>query len=344
MLVLGLAIETAQHTYADDATRVLLVGGAGGEPKYADSIQTSLEAWMGLWERRANVQVVGPHLPQEDAATESDFERCRRWFAALEPSADTALESPPTSMEAWVVLIGHATAHEQEIKFNLRGPDVSTAELADWMKQADQRCPQLRWRIVIAASSSGAFLKPLAGPNRIVVVSTKSGREHHWSRFGEALARRLTDRSADLDHNGELSLLEAFLAASRDTQRYYEEAGQLATEHALIDDNGDGVGTPAEFFTGTRVTGRARSDQPIDGKAGQRTSLSASVSPLARRSPLTAEERDHRERLLEAIDSLRSSKGQLDAEAYHDQLQAMLLELADLLLEPQANGSATAAE
>ena len=32
--------------------------------------------------------------------------------------------------------------------------------------------------------------------------------------------------------------------ASRNVARFYEQQSRLATEHALLDDNGDGLGTP----------------------------------------------------------------------------------------------------
>jgi hypothetical protein len=39
-----------------------------------------------------------------------------------------------------------------------------------------------------------------------------------------------------------VSVWEAFAAASMGVRRYYSQRGQLATERALIDDNGDGIG------------------------------------------------------------------------------------------------------
>ena len=42
----------------------------------------------------------------------------------------------------------------------------------------------------------------------------------------------------------EAGALEAFLFASRKTTEFYKAENRLATEHALIEDNGDGLGTP----------------------------------------------------------------------------------------------------
>ena len=46
--------------------------------------------------------------------------------------AAIARESAGDTQEPlWIVLIGHGTSDWREAKFNLRGPDVSDAELAD---------------------------------------------------------------------------------------------------------------------------------------------------------------------------------------------------------------------
>src|ERR1019366_7106008 len=126
---------------------------------------------------------------------------------------------------------GHST------KFNLRGPDISATDLAAALK------PCLRPLAVIdCASASGPFINALSGPNRVIITATRSGSEVNATRFGGYLAKAIADPAADLDKDGQTSLLEAFLLASRETQQFYREAGRLATEHALLDDNGDGLG------------------------------------------------------------------------------------------------------
>ena len=54
--------------------------------------------------------------------------------------------------------------------------------------------------------------------------------------------RALSDPSADIDKNERISIWEAFAGASASVKRYYQQRGQLSTEHALLDDNGDGIG------------------------------------------------------------------------------------------------------
>ena len=104
------------------------------------------------------------------------------------------------------MLIGHGTFDGREAKFNLRGPDVTDVELADWL------LPFKRPVVVInCASASGPFINRLSGANRVVVTATKSGNEINFARFGQYIAEAIADPRADLDKDGQVSLLEAFL-------------------------------------------------------------------------------------------------------------------------------------
>ena len=51
---------------------------------------------------------------------------------------------------------------------------------------------------------------------------------------------------------------------------FYETENRLATEHALIDDNGDSKGTPATFFRGIRPIKRAKDNAAVDGRLAAR--------------------------------------------------------------------------
>ena len=112
-----------------------------------------------------------------------------------------------------------------------------------------------------ARSSTGSRAQ-----NRVVVTATRSGDEQNFARFGQYLAEAIADPRADLDKDGQVSLLEAFLTASSRVDEYYRTRSQLATEHALLDDNGDRLGTPADWFRGVRATearqGRRRARRP----------------------------------------------------------------------------------
>jgi hypothetical protein len=121
-------------------------------------------------------------------------------------------------------------------------------------------------------------------------------------------------------------LLEAFLLASRQTQQFYKEAGRLATEHALLDDNGDGLGTPADWFSGVRATKTAANGKSVDGVRAQQLMLVRS----AVEQELSPGVRARRDELEMQLGELRSHKGGMNEDDYYSQLESILLETARL--------------
>jgi len=59
------------------------------------------------------------------------------------------------------------------------------------------------------------------------------------------------------------SIFEVFTVASAAVKQHYEQRGQLTTERALLDDNGDGKGTRADWFRGIRAI-RDVKQVPVD--------------------------------------------------------------------------------
>jgi hypothetical protein len=139
-----------------------------------------------------------------------------------------------------VLLIGHGSFDGADAKFNLVGPDLSSSEWAALLKPVPGTLI-----VVDASAASFPFLEHLAAPRRIVITATDSVGQRFDTVFPEYFIKALTDPEADIDKNGRVSIWEAFSAASVGVRRYFSERGQLATERALLDDNGDGVGREA---------------------------------------------------------------------------------------------------
>jgi hypothetical protein len=92
----------------------------------------------------------------------------------------------------------------------------------------------------------------------------------------------------------------------------------------LLDDNGDGLGTPAEWFRGLRATKRPKENAALDGLlAGQ-----FHLVPSEAERKLSPEQRARRDALERAILLHREKKGQLAEDEYYRQLEKLLLELA----------------
>lgn len=289
---------------------VIVVAGAAGEAEFAPDFDLQLKAWREV-SAKAGAKHVGLGGSAAADAT-SDRERVQQALAA-EPK-----DGPE---ELWLVLVGHGTFDGREAKLNLRGPDLSAGDLADWLK------PFRRPLAVIQATSSSApFLGKLAAPGRVIVSATRSGYEQNYARFGKFLAEALGDPKSDLDKDGQISLLESFLSASHRTAEFYKTENRLATEHALIDDNGDGLGTPAEWFRGVLATKQARDGASLDGARAHQLHLVRSDQE----QQLPAELRARRDRLELELAALRGQKAKLSEEKYLEEMEKILLAIAAL--------------
>jgi hypothetical protein len=143
----------------------------------------------------------------------------------------------------WVIVVGHAHYDGRLSWLNLPGPDLNQNDFARLF--VDVPCAeQVFW---IATPASGFYLKPLAAPGRVVITATEPDLELNATLMPHALADELhptDDRSlTDADGDGLLTLFDLYVAVARNVARRYVDEALLATEHSLLDDNGDGRGT-----------------------------------------------------------------------------------------------------
>ncbi|HKS37240.1 MAG TPA: hypothetical protein VJW76_08635 [Verrucomicrobiae bacterium] len=292
-----------------DKPTVIVAVGAAGEEEFGKDF----EKWVRLWEKageQGGAKMVALGLGETNAT--SDVERLKQILS------DEPKDAPG---ELWLVLIGHGTFDGKEPKFNLRGPDLSAAELGEWLKPFRRRTA-----VINSASSSGPFINKLSASGRVVVTATRSGYEQNYARFSQYISEAIGDAKADLDKDGQVSLLEAFLTASRRVAEFYEAEGRLATEHALLDDNGDGLGTPADWFRGIRAVKKASDGASLDGLRAHQLHLVRSEQE----QKLPPAVRVRRDELELAISKLRESKGRTPESQYYEQLERMLVDLAKL--------------
>jgi hypothetical protein len=211
-----------------------------------------------------------------------------------------------------IVLIGHGTFDGTDAKFNLVGRDLESTEWSELLRP-------LRGRLVLVntASASFPFLERLAGPRRIVVTSTDSPAQRFDTVFPDYFIPALSDTAADLDKNGRISVWEAFAAASSGVGRHYQQRGQLSTERALLDDNGDGVGSepasPGEDGSSASLT---YLDESLPGAAPTDEVL---LKLLQRKTMLETE-----------VEDLKIRKRFLPPEEYAKEFERIMIELAQV--------------
>lgn len=299
---------------ADD---LVLVVGAAGEEEYGVQFRRWGTQWLDAAAQIGwKVTAIGLPSTLEDGDTATNHRE-----RLLETCRAKAGDSPDDLSPVWLVLLGHGTYQQEIANFNLVGPDLAAGELA--AKLADSKRP---WVIINCASASAPWLQQLSAPNRILITATRSGDEQNFARFGGYLAEAVGSDLADLDHDDQISILEAFLFASREVAKFYQQEARIPTEHALLDDNGDGRGTPADFYRAGLLRGAAEDGATPDGPLAsirivRRTGLAPAVSPQQQQSI---------DQLLLQVNELRARKETLTEEDYFQQLELLVRELAKI--------------
>jgi hypothetical protein len=107
---------------------------------------------------------------------------------------------------------------------------------------------------------------------------------------------------------------------------FFEQEDRLATEHPLLDDNGDGLGTQADWFKGLRVVKKAKEGAAPDGLRAHQLHL----VPSAAERQLSPALRAKRDELELALAKLRDQKKVLPEDDYYAQLETLMVKLAKL--------------
>ncbi len=140
----------------------------------------------------------------------------------------------------WVFFLGHANYDGEHAWFHLPGPDLREDEIGKLFAGLPCR-EQVFW---MTTAESGRFVKSLSAKRRIVIAATRSSGEDNETEFPQSLSAVVARPLEDLDVNrdGKLSVLELYYRIMADVRARYAADKRLSTEHAQLDDNGDGVG------------------------------------------------------------------------------------------------------
>ena len=289
---------------AETRWAVIISGASGGE-KYAEQ--------MAAWRTDMRTALIDRYQfkPEfvktfvDEAATSGDkgsAENVRKFFAELKKTSskdDFVL----------VVLIGHGTYDGNVAKFNLVGPDMTAKDWTELLTGV-----QGRVTLVNTTEASFPFLETLTAKGRVVITATDSAAQKYATVFPEYFAKAMSEASTDLDKNGRTSIFEVFAAASQSVKQHYEQRGQLTTERAIIDDNGDGVGREAEA-------------PGPDGALARLLYLDADT-PAAANDPELAALLKRRRELEAEAEALKFKKDSMPGPAWEAEYEKLMLELA----------------
>lgn len=299
-LLLATGVAAQKKAQPDANKFAVIINGAGGEPVYAKQFeQWTTELQSALSNR------YGFRDGQLTVVARATAEDVKRTFNQLKSQLQ------PNNV-LFVFLIGHGSYDGKESKFNLVGPDLSAVEYNALLSSL----PTNRVVVFNMASASGEFVKSLSAKGRIVITATKSGQESNATRFAGYFIAALNATDADTDQDGHVSVLEAFVYANRLTADFYTRAGRLATEHALLEDNGDGVGHE-----------KAEAGEGLLARATYLDSLSIDE---ANANAATAKLLKERTRLEGEIEQLIARKSNMPETEYEANLERLFIELAKI--------------
>jgi len=299
---------------AQGETHAIIVVGLGGSAQYRERFHNQAAALKAaLTERHGipaeNVIYLGER-PEDAPDVIADKSTRANLFRVL---GEVGARAQPMD-RLLLVLIGHGTSDRNEAQFNISGPDLTPSDL----QTALIPFPTQTIALVHTGSASGGFLTPLSGPNRVIITATRTARERNATEFPEFFVEAFTDDGADLDHDERISLLEAFLYARQEVERRYQEQNELLTEHAILDDNGDGEGSHDAGLTGP--DGLLAATFQLGGAAG--------TSAQTPDDPELVRLYEERVEIQERISQLRAVRDALAEDAYLAGMEELLVELA----------------
>lgn len=288
-----LAAGGGLRTVGAQATHVLIVSGLSGEPRFAQRFEGAARALYDVAKQSWKVSDSSLIWLAEDPARDRQRIRARSTREEVEAAFVGLSRRVGPGDVVVVLLVGHGSGELENSRVNLPGPDPTAANYATWISGFARQSVVF----VNASSASGDFIDVLKGPGRVVLTATRSALERNESVFSDHFVAGIASGDADADKDGRISVLEAFGYAMREVERAYETAGTLRTERGLLSDS----------TLAARVTfgpPPAGADDPrVRALVAERVALEEQLAALrARKATMTeAQYEDELERLLVLI-------------------------------------------
>jgi hypothetical protein len=249
--------------------RALIVVGLSGDDEHADRFRETAKTWR-QWLTDSLVFPADGIRVVFGAAGDPSLDAGPATKQAIAAEVETIRRGLAAQGRLWVFFLGHGNELGGHAFLHLPGPDLREDELGQLFKDIHCR-EQVFW---ITNSASGWFLAPLSAKGRIVITATSPDREPNETEFPHALAlvSRRSQSELDKDGDGKISVWELFVATVAATMDRFADDERAPTEHALLDDNGDKVGTePPEPATKSPVEEKSAGNESRDGAVAKTT-------------------------------------------------------------------------
>ena len=294
-------------------THILVITGLGGDPAYSERFMEWGSALVAVASEKFGLPADRIIYLGEDPAADPRIQD-RSTQENVDGAFTKLVSNSQPGDHIFVVLIGHGSYTAGESRFNLPGRDLTAEDFGLRLDQLSDR----RVAFVNLASASGEFVKALSGDGRTIVTATRTGRERNETIFGGYFVDAFTGETADLNKDGRVSVWEAFEFARTEVTREYETSNRIATEHPVLDDNGDGEGS-------TELVDAA------DGALARTMFLAADPTLAAAHATDDLELRallEQKADVEQRIEGLLALREQIDRDRYEKELEELLVELA----------------
>ncbi len=305
MLAAGAKVPAAEP-------HLVIVGGLGGETYYSDLFHRWATTLNQVATERLGISPARVIRLAEDPSRDPEFIAAASGKAQLLDAIRRIGDTSGDGDVVALVYLGHATASGGRALLNLPGPDLSAEELAAALDTLTGRTVIA----VIAAPASAPFVEALSAPGRVVITATANTSENQHTRFGGYFVDAFAEDAADVNKDKQVSLLEAFRYATREVARSFETEGRIRTEHAMLDDDGDG--------TASRDPQRNEGDGMLAARVHLQTPAAADTPAGREALALQIQAR----RLVDRIEEIKRKKRSMETGDYLQQLETLLVELA----------------
>lgn len=308
-------------------THVLLVSGLGGDELHSARFHAWSTSMIEAATSRFGIADANIVYLAERVERDPDLIDGRSTKENVESAFRSLASRARADDEILFLLIGHGSYQGEESRLSLPGPDMTPQHFEPLL----DLFPTQTIAFVNSASASGEFVEALSGARRTIITSTRSAFERNEAVFGRYFVEAFANDVADVDHDGRLSVLEAFEYARLEVARYYEDENRLLTEHAVLDDNGDGEG----------------SDEPdpatTDGALAALfvfDATASTVAELADDDPYLAGLYREQRIYQDSLAVLRSRRDEMESAEYDTVLERLLVRLSQIGLAIRESGGA----
>ena len=240
-LILSCILFITPDTSAEDYA--LIIGGVGGEKSFYDEFGNATSRMRELLIEEYGYAPEHITFLFEDGGEGSDLIDGKSTKVGIE-AAFADLQSRVQSGDRFLLfMVGHATKTGGGLKFNSPGRDIKDIECAALIEQI----PAEQMVLIFGFPYSARLVSQVSKEGRTIITACSAREGYMRSGFGNIFIDAFSDRTADADDNGAISLLEAFLYTQKRVKTWYENDGSVQSEHPHLDDNGDGVASRKEL-------------------------------------------------------------------------------------------------